>query len=59
MFIAVYHIGNTSNLYISEEKGVIYSLTLQDIVSPPVQDWVNGNPSIDVHVVCVHVCECV
>ena len=53
VFIAVYHIGNTSNLYISEEKGVNYSLTLQDIVSPPEQNWVNGNPTIDVHVVCV------
>ena len=56
MFIAVYHIGNTSNLYISEEKGVNYSLTLQDIVSPPEEDWVNGNPTIDVHVVCMCVC---
>ena len=63
MFIAVYHIGNTSNLYISEEKGVNYSLTLEDIISPPDEDWVTGNPTIDVHVVCVcvcmHMCACV
>ena len=57
VFIAVYNILNTSNLYISEEKGVNYSLTLEDIVSPPDEDWVTGNPTIDVHVVCVCVCE--
>jgi len=51
VFIAVYHIGNASNLYISEERGVNFSLTLQDIVSPPASDWLTGNPTIDVHVV--------
>ena len=59
VFIAVYNKLNTSNLYISEEKGVNYSLTLEDIISPPDEDWVTGNPTIDVHVVCVCVCVCV
>lgn len=54
----MYHIGNTSNLYISEELGVSYSLTLQDIVSPPEKDWVDGNPTIDVHVVREYVNMC-
>jgi len=51
VFIAVYHSVNNTNLYLSEEQGLNYSLSLEYIISPPESDWVNGYPSFDVHVV--------
>ena len=51
VFIAVYHDINTTNLYISEEMGVMYTLSLEYILSPPVSEWIDGNPTFDVHVV--------
>ena len=51
VFIAVYHNFNNTNLYLSEEEGLVYSLSLEYIVSPPENQWVGGNPTFDVHVV--------
>lgn len=51
VFIAVYHDFNNTNLYLSEEEGLNYSLSLEYIISPPESDWVDGNPTFDVHVV--------
>ena len=51
VFIAVYHDINNTNLYLSEEEGLDYSLSLQYIISPPESDWLNRYPRFDVHVV--------
>lgn len=51
VFIAVYHNENFTNLYISEERGVYYSLTLEDVVSNGEVAWSTGNEAFDVHVV--------
>ena len=53
VFIAVYHTFNNTNLYLSEEQGLNYSLSLEYIISPPESDWINGYPAFDVHVVSV------
>ena len=53
VFIAVYHSFNNTNLYLSEEQGLNYSLSLEYIISPPESDWINGYPAFDVHVVSV------
>jgi len=58
VFIAVYHNENHTNLYLSDEEGLYYSLTLEDVVTNEEDDWINGNAVIDVHVVCgMHNCE--
>ena len=49
VFIAVYHSFNNTNLYLSEEQGLNYSLSLEYIISPPESSW--DNPTFDVHVV--------
>ena len=51
IFIAVYHTFNNTNLYLSEEAGLSYALSLEFIVSPPESDWEGGYPTFDVHVV--------
>jgi len=51
VFIAVYHNENRTNLYLSDEEGVYYSLTLEDVVTNEEDDWMNGNAVVDVHVV--------
>ena len=56
IFIAVYHTFNSTNLYLSEEAGLSYALSLEFIVSPPESDWVGGYPTFDVHVVSQFVC---
>ena len=50
MFIGVYHDPNNTNLYLSEAAGLKYSLSLQQIVSPPEYDWLDGYPTFDVYV---------
>ena len=54
VFIAVYHNENHTNLYLSDEEGVYYSLTLEDVVTNEEDNWINGNAVIDVHVVCIY-----
>ena len=49
VFIAVYHSFNNTNLYLSEEQGLNYSLSLEYIISPPESSW--DNPTFDVNVV--------
>ena len=51
VFIAVYHSFNNTNLYLSEEQGLNYSLSLEYIISPPESSWYN--PTFDVHVVSI------
>ena len=51
VFIAVYHSFNNTNLYLSEEQGLNYSLSLEYIISPPESSW--NNPTFDVHVVSI------
>ena len=51
VFIAVYHNENLTNLYISDETGIYYSLTLEDVISNSEVDWNTGNEVFDVHVV--------
>ena len=51
VFIAVYHNENFTNLYISDETGIYYSLTLEDVISNSEVDWNTGNEVFDVHVV--------
>lgn len=53
MFVAVYHTENQTNLYISEEQGVEYTLSLDYIVSPPIDDWDDRSPDFGIHVVSV------
>ena len=54
VFIAVYHNENHTNLYLSDEEGVYYSLTLEDVVTNEEDDWISGNAVVDVHVVCIY-----
>lgn len=51
VFIAVYHDINNTNLYLSEMEGLNYSLSLRYVISPPEDEWVQGYPSFDLHVV--------
>jgi len=51
VFIAVYHNENFTNLYISDETGIYYSLTLEDVITNNEVDWESGNGVFDVHVV--------
>ena len=53
VFIAVYHDINNTNLYLSEEEGLEYSLSLFQIISPSEDEWVGQYPQFDVHVVGV------
>ena len=56
VFIAVYHSINSTNLYLSEEAGLKYSLSLEYIISPPESAWQARYPTFDVHVVSGCVC---
>ena len=47
--MAVYHKANTSTLYVSEQTGRIYSLSLEHVVSSDVSMWMAGDPKVDVH----------
>ena len=47
----MYHSFNNTNLYLSEEQGLNYSLSLEYIISPPESSWYN--PTFDVHVVSI------
>ena len=49
--IAVYHDPNNTNLYLSEAAGLNYSLSLQQVISPPENEWIGGYPTFDVYVV--------
>ena len=49
--IAVYHDPNNTNLYLSEAAGLNYSLSLQQVISPPENEWIDGYPTFDVYVV--------
>jgi hypothetical protein len=51
VFIAVYHDVNNTALYISEEKGQVYSLSLEHLISSSEASWENGNPIFDLHLV--------
>lgn len=51
VFIGVFHDINNTHLYMSEVEGLRYSLSLMGLVSPPEQDWVQGYPEFDLHVV--------
>lgn len=51
VFIAVYHDINSTHLYLSEVEGLNYTLSLNYIISPPENEWQNGYPSFDMHVV--------
>ena len=53
VFIAVYHDSNTTNLYISDETGTSYSLSLEYIVGPDLSSWAVSNPKFDVYVVSI------
>lgn len=53
VFAAVYHSEDETNLYISEAQGVDYTLSLDYIVSPPIEDWRDGTPDFGIHVVNV------
>lgn len=53
VFIAVFHDINSTHLYMSEEEGLNYTLSLNFIISPPEDEWINGYPGFDVHVVCI------
>ena len=50
VFIGVYHDPNNTNLYLSEEMGLNYSLSLERIISPPESEWRDGYPTFDVYV---------
>ena len=49
VFMAVYHNTNTSSLYISDQTGRTYSLSLEGVVSSPASMWMTGNPKVDIH----------
>ena len=51
VFIAVYHNENFTNLYISDETGLYYSLTLEDVITNGEVYWNASNAVFDVHVV--------
>ena len=51
VFIAVFHDINSTHLYLSEEQGLNYTLSLNFIISPPENEWINNYPAFDVHVV--------
>ena len=51
MFIGVYHDINNTNLYMSEPAGLVYSLSLEHVISPPLAQWEDNRTEFDVHVV--------
>ncbi|XP_011403900.1 PREDICTED: VPS10 domain-containing receptor SorCS1-like [Amphimedon queenslandica] len=51
VLMGVYHDPNNTNLYISEEAGLNYSLSLEHLISPPESDWIDSYPTFDVYVV--------
>lgn len=51
VFVAVYHDDNTTNLYTSDVTGTRFVLSLKYIVGPSREDWTDGRPVFDVHVV--------
>ena len=51
VFMAVYHDINNTNLYLSESYGLNYTISLSNVRSVPENEWINGTPSFDVHVV--------
>ena len=53
VLIAVYHNENSLNLYISDETGLFYSLTLEGVIANDGVKWDAGNGVFDVHVVWV------
>ena len=42
VLMGVYHDPNNTNLYISEEAGLNYSLSLEHLISPPESDWIDS-----------------
>ena len=55
VFIAVYHNEDFTNLYISDETGIYYSLTLEDVIANDEVNWDTGNGVFDVHVVWIDI----
>ena len=53
VFLAVYHNENFTNLYISDEAGIYYSLTLEDVITNGELYWNSGDEKFDVHVVWI------
>lgn len=42
VLMGVFHDPNNTNLYISEEAGLNYSLSLEHIISPPESFWIDS-----------------
>ena len=42
VLMGVFHDPNNTNLYISEEAGMNYSLSLEHLISPPEAYWINS-----------------
>ncbi len=40
--MAVYHDPNNTHVYISEEAGMNYTLSLSNIISPPESEWIDS-----------------
>ena len=51
VFVAVYHDVNTTNLYTSDVTGTRFVLSLKYVAGSPREDWTDGRPLFDVHVV--------
>ena len=51
--MAVYHSINNTAIYISEEKGQVYTLSLSHLISSEATDWETGDPTFDLHLVGV------
>jgi len=51
VFLVVYHNVNDTHLYISNVEGTLYVLSLENIAASPIDNWINGNPRYDVHIV--------
>ena len=42
VMMAVYHDPNNTHVYLSEEAGMNYTLSLDNIISPPESDWIDS-----------------
>ena len=42
VLMAVYHDPNNTHVYISEEAGMNYTLSLSNIISPPESEWIDS-----------------
>ena len=52
--MAVYHDVNNTAIYISEENGQVYTLSLSHLISSEAADWESGDPTFDLHLVSVN-----